>query len=60
VKTVFVDSSFWIAITRPADPLREAALQALDELVLDTGGPLALRKLGIPPEVTRDFIAELM
>jgi len=32
VKTVFVDSSFWIAITRPADPLREAALQALDEL----------------------------
>jgi len=30
------------------------------EPVLDTGGPLALRKLGIPPEVTREFVAELM
>jgi 2-oxoglutarate ferredoxin oxidoreductase subunit beta len=30
------------------------------EPVLDTGGPLALRKLGIAPEVSREFIAELM
>jgi 2-oxoglutarate/2-oxoacid ferredoxin oxidoreductase subunit beta len=37
-------------------------LPALDqaEPVLDQGGPLALRDLGIPPQVAKDFIAELM
>jgi 2-oxoglutarate ferredoxin oxidoreductase subunit beta len=30
------------------------------EPILDAGGPLAHRKLGIPPEVAKDFIAELM
>jgi len=30
------------------------------EPVLDTGGPLALRELGIPAEVTREFVTELM
>jgi 2-oxoglutarate/2-oxoacid ferredoxin oxidoreductase subunit beta len=30
------------------------------EPILDAGGPLAHRKLGIPPEVATDFIAELM
>ena len=37
-------------------------LPSLDqaEPVLDTGGPLALRELGIPPEVAREFITELM
>jgi len=30
------------------------------EPVLDTGGPLALRELGIPPEITREFVTELM
>jgi len=30
------------------------------EPVLDTGGPLALRELGIPAEITREFITELM
>jgi 2-oxoglutarate/2-oxoacid ferredoxin oxidoreductase subunit beta len=30
------------------------------EPVLDEGGPLALRKLDIPPEVAREFVAELM
>ncbi len=30
------------------------------EPVLDTGGPLALRQLGIPAEVTRGVITELM
>jgi 2-oxoglutarate ferredoxin oxidoreductase subunit beta len=30
------------------------------EPVLDTGGPLAHRKLGIPAEIARDFIKELM
>src|SRR6202023_3042393 len=37
-------------------------LPSLDqaEPVLDTGGPLALRELGIPSEVAREFVAELM
>ena len=37
-------------------------LPSLDqaEPVLDTGGPLALRELGIPPEITREFVTELM
>jgi 2-oxoglutarate ferredoxin oxidoreductase subunit beta len=37
-------------------------LPSLDqaEPVLDTGGPLALRELGIPAEVTREFVTELM
>ena len=37
-------------------------LPSLDqaEPVLDTGGPLALRALGIPAEVTREFVTELM
>ena len=37
-------------------------LPSLDqaEPVLDTGGPLALRELGIPAEVAREFITELM
>jgi 2-oxoglutarate/2-oxoacid ferredoxin oxidoreductase subunit beta len=30
------------------------------EPILNEGGPLAHRKLGIPPEVAKDFIAELM
>ena len=30
------------------------------EPVLDAGGPLAHRDVGIPPEVVKDFIAELM
>jgi 2-oxoglutarate ferredoxin oxidoreductase subunit beta len=30
------------------------------EPVLDTGGPLALRELGIPAEITREFVTELM
>ena len=30
------------------------------EPILDEGGPLAHRKVGIPPEVVKDFIAELM
>ncbi|MBI2681186.1 MAG: hypothetical protein HYX25_09305 [Candidatus Solibacter usitatus] len=30
------------------------------EPVLDQGGPLALRKLGVPPEVAAEFIKELM
>jgi 2-oxoglutarate ferredoxin oxidoreductase subunit beta len=30
------------------------------EPVLDTGGPLALRELGIPSEVAREFVKELM
>ncbi len=30
------------------------------EPVLETGGPLALRELGIPAEVTREFVTELM
>jgi 2-oxoglutarate ferredoxin oxidoreductase subunit beta len=30
------------------------------EPILDEGGPLALRDLGIPPQVAKDFIAELM
>ena len=30
------------------------------EPILDEGGPLAHRNLGIPPEVAKDFIAELM
>ena len=30
------------------------------EPVLDEGGPLALRKLGVPPEVAGEFIKELM
>jgi len=30
------------------------------EPILDEGGPLAHRKLGIPPEVARQFVAELM
>jgi 2-oxoglutarate ferredoxin oxidoreductase subunit beta len=30
------------------------------EPVLDTGGPLAHRKLGIPADIARDFIKELM
>jgi 2-oxoglutarate ferredoxin oxidoreductase subunit beta len=30
------------------------------EPILDEGGPLALRGLGIPPQVAKDFIAELM
>jgi len=30
------------------------------EPILDEGGPLALRKLGIPPMVAAEFIAELM
>ncbi len=36
-------------------------LPSLDqaEPVLDTGGPLALRELGIPPEITREFVTEL-
>ena len=37
-------------------------LPSLDqaEPVLDTGGPLALRELGIPPDITREFVTELM
>ncbi len=37
-------------------------LPSLDqaEPVLDTGGPLALRELGIPGEIAREFITELM
>jgi 2-oxoglutarate ferredoxin oxidoreductase subunit beta len=37
-------------------------LPSLDqaESVLNTGGPLALRELGIPPEITREFVTELM
>ena len=37
-------------------------LPSLDqaEPVLDTGGPLALRELGIPAEIAREFITELM
>jgi 2-oxoglutarate ferredoxin oxidoreductase subunit beta len=37
-------------------------LPSLDqaEPVLDEGGPLALRKLGIAPEVAQDFVTELM
>ncbi len=37
-------------------------LPSLDqaEPVLETGGPLALRELGIPAEVTREFVTELM
>jgi 2-oxoglutarate ferredoxin oxidoreductase subunit beta len=37
-------------------------LPSLDqaEPVLDTGGPLALRELGIPTEITREFVTELM
>lgn len=37
-------------------------LKSLDqaEPVLDTGGPLAHRELGIPAEVARDFVAELL
>jgi 2-oxoglutarate ferredoxin oxidoreductase subunit beta len=37
-------------------------LPSLDqaEPVLETGGPLALRELGIPPEITREFVTELM
>jgi len=37
-------------------------LPSLDqaEPVLDTGGPLALRELGIPAEITREFVTELM
>jgi len=30
------------------------------EPVLDTGGPLALRELGIPAEIAREFVTELM
>src|SRR5712692_636555 len=30
------------------------------EPILDTGGPLALRELGIPTEVAREFVTELM
>ena len=30
------------------------------EPVLDEGGPLAHRKLGIAPDVAREFVAELM
>ena len=30
------------------------------EPILDEVGPLAHRKLGVPPEVAKDFIAELM
>jgi 2-oxoglutarate ferredoxin oxidoreductase subunit beta len=30
------------------------------EPVLDTGGPLALRELGIPADIAREFITELM
>jgi 2-oxoglutarate ferredoxin oxidoreductase subunit beta len=30
------------------------------EAVLDTGGPLALRELGIPAEVAQEFVTELM
>ncbi|MBZ5595542.1 MAG: 2-oxoacid:ferredoxin oxidoreductase subunit beta [Acidobacteriia bacterium] len=30
------------------------------EPVLDSGGPLALRELGIPAEITREFVTELM
>jgi len=30
------------------------------EPILDEGGQLAHRKLGVPPEVAKDFIAELM
>jgi len=30
------------------------------EPVLDTGGPLALRPLGIPSEIAREFVTELM
>jgi 2-oxoglutarate ferredoxin oxidoreductase subunit beta len=37
-------------------------LPSLDQLepVLDTGGPLAHRELGIPAEVAREFVTELM
>ena len=37
-------------------------LPSLDqaEPVLDTGGPLALRALGIPSEIAREFVAELL
>lgn len=37
-------------------------LPSLDqaEPVLDTGGPLALRELGIPAEIAREFVTELM
>jgi len=37
-------------------------IPSLDEAepILDEGGPLALRSLGIPPGVATDFIAELM
>ena len=37
-------------------------LPSLDqaEPVLDEGGPLAHRKLGIPPEIAREFVTELM
>ncbi len=37
-------------------------LPSLDqaEPVLDTGGPLALRELGIPADIAREFITELM
>ena len=37
-------------------------LPALDQLepILDEGGPLALRKPGIPPEIARQFVEELM
>jgi 2-oxoglutarate ferredoxin oxidoreductase subunit beta len=30
------------------------------EPVLDTGGPLALRELGIPADIAREFVAELL
>jgi len=37
-------------------------LPSLDqaEAVLDTGGPLALRALGIPSEIAQEFVAELL
>jgi len=55
-------SQLWGEIIPIGKFFERTDLPSLDqaEPVLDTGGPLALRELGIPAEVTREFVTELM
>jgi len=55
-------SQLWGEIIPIGKFFERTDLPSLDqaEPVLDTGGPLALRELGIPAEIAREFITELM
>ena len=62
LQQAFERAQLWGEVIPIGKFFQRTDLKSLDqaEPVLDTGGPMAHRQLGIPPEVAQAFVAELM